>query len=154
MPAEPVLPFLHLITMPAYHTTVIYRQGGVGDHQSLVDAYYLTETLTLRTGACGRVKREHLVVWLLEGYTVCLKTGGEIIADVGWLEHHPQFTMSFIEGCLSRVYKTGNSILGVIDRETVNNKVDDIRIIGDICLSCIVCQVIVDALEGAACIYT
>ena len=56
MPAEPVLPLLHLLTVPAYHTTVVDAEGGVGNYQSFVDTDHTAKALTLRTGTCWRIK--------------------------------------------------------------------------------------------------
>ena len=61
IPAEPVFPFSHLLSVPAHHAAVIDAQRRVGDHQLLVNTHNLAKALTLRTGSCWRVKREHLV---------------------------------------------------------------------------------------------
>ena len=53
MPAEPVLPFFHLLSVPTNHTTVIDRESRVGDDQLFVDADDSSEALTLWTGPYG-----------------------------------------------------------------------------------------------------
>ena len=53
MTDEPVLPFAHLLAVPANHATIIDRQTCVGDDQMLVDTHHLAKALALRTGTCG-----------------------------------------------------------------------------------------------------
>ena len=83
MPAEPLLPFAHLLAVPAHHAAVVHAQRGIGNHQLFVDAHDLAETLTLRTGTCWRVEREHLVRWFLEGHAVGLELHREVVEDGG-----------------------------------------------------------------------
>ena len=61
MTHEPLLPLLHLLTVPAYDAAVIYRERRIGDDKLLVDADDASESLTLRTGTHGRIEGEKLV---------------------------------------------------------------------------------------------
>ena len=124
MTTEPLLPFFHLITMPANHTTIVYRKCGVGDYQSLVDTNHTTETLTLRTSSCRRVEREHLVIRFFERYAVCFETSREVIADIRRLKHQAKFSMTFVKRCFGGINETGYHILGVINGEAIYHEVD------------------------------
>ena len=48
---EPLFPLLHSFAMPAYHTSIIDRKGGVWNNQLLINADNTSETLAL--GACS-----------------------------------------------------------------------------------------------------
>ena len=80
-----------------------------------VYADYLAEALTLGTGTDWRVEGKQLVGGLFKSHAVGLKTHGEVIADVRWQEHETAFAMSLVEGCLGRVYQSGNDILGIVN---------------------------------------
>ena len=73
MPAEPLLPLLHLLTVPAHHAPVVHAEGGIGNYQSLVDADHTAKALTLRTGTCRGVEGEEDIRRLLEGDAVGLE---------------------------------------------------------------------------------
>ena len=148
MSTEPFLPFLHLLTVPAYHTTLIDRQGRVGDDQSFVDADDTTEALALRTGTCRGVEREHVVVGFLEGHAVGLELHGEIIEDVRGREQQAQLTMSFKEGGLGRVRQSGDGVLRVVSRQTVDDQ-EELLVVG-IAHRLGLLQVFVDAYDIAS----
>ena len=98
--AEPVEPLLHLFPVPADHTSVVYREGRIGDDQLLVDTDDTSEPLTLRTGACRGIEGEQLVARLFEHDTVSLETCREVVADVRWWEHQTEFTVPLEKGRL------------------------------------------------------
>ena len=128
MLTEPVFPFAHLGAVPTNHTSVVNAQGGIGNHEFLVDTHDTTEALTLRTSASGRVKREQLVAWFLESDAVGLELHREVVADVRWREHQSQFAMSLEESGLCRIHQACNRILRIINAQTVYYKVQTILI--------------------------
>ena len=146
MTAKPLFPFFHLLAVPAYHTTVVNRQGGVRNDQFLVDADDTSETLTLRTGPGGGVEREELVAGLLERDAVGLILRREVVADVRWREQKPHLSMTFVECCLGRVDHTGNGILAVINRHTVDDEVET-SITSLTSRTSHVSQIVIDPLE-------
>ena len=89
--------------MPALYASIVNAERGVWYYQFLVDAYYMSEALTGRTGTKRRVEREHIVVWLLEGYAVGLKTDGEVEWLITWKDNETTFSIALIESSLSRV---------------------------------------------------
>ena len=91
-----ILPHLHLITVPALHTTVIHAQGSVRNDQSFINADNATEALTGRTGTQGGVEGEHVLVGLLKGDAVSLVTGRKIVTDITWQEHQTTRAIAFI----------------------------------------------------------
>ena len=115
MTDKPLQPLLHLLPVPAHHTTVIYGECRVGDHQFLVDANDSSETLTLRTGAHRRVEGEHLVCRLFESHPISLELHRKVVED-RWGEEKPQFPMPLVESCLCGIDKPRYRILAVIDR--------------------------------------
>ena len=121
MTYKPLLPLLHLVAVPAHHAAVIYRQRRVGYHQFLVDADDAAEALALRTGPCGRVKREHLVRRFLEGHAVGLELHREVVAYRRW-EQQSHLAVPLVEGRLGRVHQSGYRVLRIIYRQTVDDK--------------------------------
>ena len=87
-----------------------------------VDADNLAKTLTLRTGTDRGIKREKIVGGFLERHAVGLETHGEVVADIRGQEHQAALTMTLVEGGLGRVYQARDDILGIVDRETVDDK--------------------------------
>ena len=108
---EPVFPLAHLLAVPGHHAAVVDGERGIGDDQVLIDADNLAEALAFRTGAHGRIEREHLVGRLLEGDAVGLEARAEIIAQPGRQHHEPQLAVSFEEGRLRRVDQPADGIL-------------------------------------------
>ena len=129
MATEPFEPLLHLLTMPADHTTIVDGERRIGDDQLLVDTDDSSEALTHRTGACGGVEGEELVAGFLEHDTISLETGGEVVADVRRREHQTEFAMSLEEGRLRRVYQTCDGILRIVDAHTVDDQIDLSRLL-------------------------
>lgn len=148
-PAELLFPHAHLLTMPAYHTAVVYRQGAVGNHQMLVDTDDLAKALALRTGTHGGVEGEKVVGRLLELHAIRLEAHGEIIGDHRGQEHQPALSVALIESRLGRVDESGDGILRVIDRQAVNDEVVIIRStrITRITLITLITQKIINTLE-------
>ena len=122
MPTEPLFPLTHLFTVPAYHTSVVDRKRGVRDHESFIDADDFTETLTLRTGPCGRVEGEHLVGGFLEGHAIRLEAGGEIVGDIRGLEHQAALAMTLEESGFGGIHEAGDGVFGIIDREAIDDE--------------------------------
>ena len=54
--AESLLPFFHLLPMPALYTTVVDRQGTVGDDETLINTDDTSKAFTHRTGTGRRVE--------------------------------------------------------------------------------------------------
>ena len=110
MAAEPFLPFLHLLAVPADDATVVDRQCRVGDDQFFVDADDASEALAFGTGAYGRVEGEHVVVGLFEGHTVGLVLHREVVADVRRRKEQPAGAVALIEGGLGGVHQSGDGV--------------------------------------------
>ena len=53
---ELLLPHLHLLAMPANHTTVVNGEGGIGNDQMFVNAHDFSKALAFRTGAHRRIE--------------------------------------------------------------------------------------------------
>ena len=118
--AEFFLPHAHFLAMPALHATVIDTQCRVGDDQLLVDADHTAVTLAVGTGSERGVEGEHVVVGLFETDAVGFETHGEVIRDVGGQEGDPAMAITFIEGGLGGIDQTGDAVLAVIHRHTVD----------------------------------
>ena len=95
--AEHFLPYSHLLSVPALHAAVIDAQRSVGDDQLLVYSHYLSEALTFRAGTSRRVECEHVLVGLLEAYSVCFVGCGEVEGDFGREEYQAARAVAFIE---------------------------------------------------------
>ena len=120
--AELVFPYLHLITVPALHATVIDTQRRVGYNKFLVDAHHFPEAFAFRTGSQGRVEREHIVARLFELDTVGFETRGEIVGDVGWQEHDATLVTPLKEGRFTRIGQSRKELFRVVDRQSVNEQ--------------------------------
>ena len=59
--AEFILPYLHLLSVPALDTPLVDREGGICDDKRLVYAYDLAIPLAFRACTCRGVEREHIV---------------------------------------------------------------------------------------------
>ncbi len=121
--AELVFPHAHLLAVPRLHTTVVDGQRGIGNNQVLVDADDHAETLTLRTGADGRIKGEELVGGLFERHAVGLEALGEVIGNARRVNHQAQLAMALVESGLCGVDEARNGVLAVIGREAVDDEV-------------------------------
>ena len=121
--AELVLPYPHLIAVPAHHAAVVYTERRVGYDQFLVDAYHLAETLAF--GACPdrRVEREHVVRRFFESHPVGFKLCREVVAYHRWQEHEPATAVAFVECCLGRVYQPRCGVFGRVYRQAVDDEV-------------------------------
>ena len=102
-PAEFVLPLLHLLTVPALHAAFIDGEGGIGNHQFLVDADDAAETLAGGTGPKRGVEGKHIIAGLLKLDAVSFETGGEIVGNVAGKEHQAAFAVALIESRLCGV---------------------------------------------------
>ena len=118
---EPLLPFLHLFPVPADDTAIVDGECRIGDYQFLVDADDSAEALTFWTGSSGRIEGEHLVAGFFKRHPVGLEVHREIVED-SWREQQTQFSMPLEEGCLSRIHQTGDRVLRVVYRQTVDDK--------------------------------
>ena len=115
--------------MPAYHTTVVDRQGGIRYHQMLVDTYDLTEALTLRAGSYRGVKGEKVVGRLLKLHAVSLETHGEVIAEHRRQEHQAALAITLIKSCLGRIDQSGDGIFGIVYRQAVDDEVGELGVL-------------------------
>ena len=72
-PHKLLLPFRHLLAFPGSHATVIHRELGVGNDQTLVDADDSAVPLTLWASTHGRIEGKHLVGRFLKLHAVGFK---------------------------------------------------------------------------------
>ena len=74
---ELLLPFRHLVAVPAPHAILIYRQGLVWNHKVLAYAHHLAESLACGACAVGIVEVEHQVRRFAEFHAVGHKLARE-----------------------------------------------------------------------------
>ncbi len=115
------LPFTHHLPTPTDNGIFIHTQRFVRNDEILIDAHYLSESLTRRTGSQRVVETEKLLVGLLKGDAVCL-----ILRGKGLLLHflslvHPDNTtaLTLIKGTFDGVRHTADRGRFFIHRQTI-----------------------------------
>ena len=119
---ELIFPLTHLFAVPTLYTTIVDAEGRVGNDQFFINANDAAKSFT--SGACSqrRIEWKHVVIGLLEGHSVSFITHGKLISNVGGEEHQLAFTTSFVEGSFGWVYQSGDDILGIVNRQAVNQQ--------------------------------
>ena len=96
-------PHTQFFATPAHHSSIIDREGGVGDDEVLIDAHDFTKTFTAWASSHGRVEREKIVGGFFKGDAVGFKSGGEMFQILLGIEAQKAFSVAFKKSGFHRV---------------------------------------------------
>ena len=115
-------PHTQFFAAPAHHSSIIDREGGVGDDEMLIDAHDFAKTFTAWASSHGGVEREKIVGGFFKGDAVGFESGGEMFQILLGIEAQEAFSIAFKESGFHRVGKSRNAVFGTIDSEAVEEE--------------------------------
>ena len=122
---ELAFPLAHDLSAPAHHRVVKHRSAAVRNHQVLVDAGHVAESLAGGAGSQGIVEIEHQVVRLLKLHSVQLKALGETVfgqRPVLLPNRDDALVLTFVERRLQRVQHAHLVVAAVGDGQAVDEQ--------------------------------